>query len=99
MCYTTYGCGCGCVSPCGCCSTITTTTSTTTTTTINPNCEICDEFYDCNCIISNDDALICYGLKSGDTLCKLLEVVIQNLPLCVPVVPIDACTFTGTITL
>jgi hypothetical protein len=101
-----YSCGCCCScgvsASCGCyqstCSQCISTT-TTTTTTISPDCEPCDEFYDCECIIYNDLNNGCYGLKDGDNLCKVLEIIIQNLPQCKPVVPPLACSFTATVTI
>jgi hypothetical protein len=45
--------------------------------------EKCDEIYDCACIIYNGPDLQCYGIKHGDTLCKILQIAASNLPSCV----------------
>ena len=81
-----YSCGCFCScgdDPCGCqqvvCPQCTTTTSTTTIPCIG---EKCDELYDCACIIYNGPDLQCYGIKHGDTLCKILQIAAANLPSC-----------------
>ncbi len=82
MCYL-CGCSCSCGdNPCGCqevvCSQCSTTT--TSTTTLDPNCEPCDEMYDCTCIIYNGPDLQCYGIYNGDNLCKILYIAASNLP-------------------
>ena len=104
MCYSCgCGCSCGCSGLCGCCQSIcsqcTPVNTSTTTTTINPNCEPCDEFYDCECIIYSANNIECYGLTKGDNLCKVLETVIQNLPQCKTTLPPLACSFTATVTI
>ena len=90
-------CNCGGIdcysSPCSNCTPICNTT--TTTTTINPNCEPCDEFYDCECVIYNGPNLKCYGVSTGDTLCEILEVIIENLPECKEQPPALECSFTA----
>lgn len=93
-----YSCGCSCScgdDPCGCQATPCTSCITTTiTTTINPNCEPCDELYDCDCIIYNGPDLICYGIHNGDSLCKLLEIAASNLPSCTTTTTIPITTTT-----
>jgi len=101
--YYSCGCYCGCSASCGCYETICPsccpkTTSTTTTTTINPNCEPCEEFYDCECVVYNGDNIECYGLSTGDNLCEILETLIQNLPSCQTTQPPLNCSFTFTVT-
>jgi hypothetical protein len=98
-------CNCGCNSSCGCfetacpsCVTNKCTTSTTTTTTANPNCEPCEEFYDCECIEYDGPNNDCFNLKDGDTLCKILENVIENLPQCKSSSPLS-CNFTAVVTI
>lgn len=97
-------CSCGCSSSCGCYETVCPscvpkcTTSTTTTTTLNPNCEPCEEIYDCECIEYHGTNFECYGLKDGDSLCTILENVIQNLPDCKTTQPPFNCNFTATVT-
>jgi hypothetical protein len=96
-------CNCGCSASCGCYETVCPScvpkclTTTTTTTTINPNCEPCETFYDCECIKYHGDDIECYNLKDGDTLCSILENVIKNLPDC-KVPPVLNCSFTATVT-
>ena len=92
-----YSCGCY-QSICPQC-TPTHRTTTTTTTTINPDCELCDQFYDCECIIYNGPNVECYGLTKGDNLCEILETIIQNLPQCKTTLPPPACSFTATVTI
>jgi len=95
-----YSCGCSCNcgdDPCGCQATpcySCMTTSTTTTTTRNPNCEPCDELYNCDCIIYNGPDLICYGVHHGDNLCKLLEIAASNLPSCTTTTTVAVTTTT-----
>lgn len=97
-CYCGYCGGIDCYSkPCYSCG-CNTTTSTTTTTTINPDCEPCDEFYDCECVIYNGDNIECYGLKTGDNLCDILQTIIENLPECKTTLPPFDCDFTAIAT-
>jgi hypothetical protein len=97
-------CSCGCSASCGCYETVCPScvpkcpTSTTTTTTINPNCEVCGEFFNCECIKYNGPNVECYYLKDGDTLCTILENVIKNLPDCKTTQPPLNCNFTATVT-
>ena len=102
MCYSCgCGCSCGLSASCGCYESICPQCAppcpptTTTTTTINPDCETCDEFYNCECVIYSGDNIECYGLKTGDTLCEILETVIQNLPECKTTLPPLDCLFTA----
>lgn len=106
MCYSCgCGCSCGLSASCGCYQSICPQCTppcpptTTTTTTVNPNCEPCDEFYDCECIVYNGPNVECYGLKKGDNLCEILETIIQNLPECKTTLPPFACSFTATVTI
>jgi len=96
---TYYNLPCCCnQSPC-CCNNTPCPSTTTTTTTINPNCEPCEEFYDCECVVYNGQNIECYGLKDGDNLCKILETLIENLPECRTTLPPPVCSFTATVTL
>jgi hypothetical protein len=106
MCYSYCGCSCGCSATCGCYESICpschscSTTTTTTTTTVNPDCEPCDTFYDCECIIYSGDNIQCYGLSTGDNLCEILDVILSNLPQCTTTTtePPLECTFTAICT-
>jgi len=96
--YYSCGCYCGCNTACGCyqtscCNCTPCTTTTTTTTTINPDCEPCDEFYNCECVIYNGEDISCYGLETGDNLCSILETIIENLPECQTAPPELNCDF------
>lgn len=100
MCYS-CGCSCGCSASCSCYQSVcpqccSTTTSTTTTTTINPDCEVCEEIFDCACIEYTGENIECYGLSTGDNLCEILETIIQNLPECKTTLPPNSCSFAGT---
>jgi hypothetical protein len=106
MCYSCgCGCSCGLSASCGCYESICPQCAppcpptTTTTTTINPDCELCDEFYNCECVIYNGDNIECYGLETGDNLCEILEIIIQNLPECKTTLPPANCSFTATVTI
>lgn len=98
------GCSCGCSASCGCYETVCPQcvkpcpSTTTTTTTINPNCEPCEEFQDCECVVYTGKNIECYGLEKGDTLCEILETIIENLPECKTTLPPPNCEFTATVT-
>lgn len=105
-----YSCGCcgwscGCSATCGCYETVCPQcvkpcpSTTTTTTTVNPDCEPCEEFYDCECITYTGKNIECYGLKTGDNLCEILETIIQNLPECRTTLQPRNCSFTATVTI
>ena len=107
MCYSCgcCGCSCGCSIDCSCyenacynCSAPCPST-TTTTTTINPNCESCDEIYNCECVTYSGQNVECYGLKTGDNLCDILETLIENLPECKTTLSPNNCAFTATVTI
>jgi hypothetical protein len=95
-------CNCGgidCYSSTPCCSCNSSCTTTTTTTTINPNCEPCDEFYNCECVIYSGDNVECYGLETGDNLCQILETIIENLPEYTTTLSPSSCLFEVIVTI
>lgn len=84
---------CGCNNsyyslPC-CCPQAPVGTTTTTTTTLCPDAIPCEEAYKSDCIIYNGPNLACYGIKTGDTVTDILNVIIAQL---------DPCTTTTTST-
>jgi len=66
--------------PC-CCPTEPTTT---TTTTLCPDGTICEEVIQSDCVIYNGFDLSCYGIKQGDSLTNILEILLDLLPECTP---------------
>jgi hypothetical protein len=76
------GCNCGCsYDDCGCqtsaCSSCTSV-PTTTTTTIPCDGTICDSSIDSNCVLNNNNNLICYGVNNGDNLNSILSILITK---------------------
>lgn len=78
-----YSCGCSgnCSDdPCDCQSQpCLECAAVVTTTTVPCIGEKCDEIYDCKCIIYNGPDLACYGVYTGDNLCRILEIAASNL--------------------
>jgi hypothetical protein len=97
--YYNLPCGCCSQSPCCCDCPPPCPPTTTTTTTINPDCEPCEEFYNCECVLYTGENVECYGLKNGDNLCEVLETIIQNLPECRTTLPPPNCSFTVSVTI
>jgi len=80
--YYNCGCACGCnYVSCGCeyttCSSCTPV-STTTTTTIPCIGTICDTSIDSNCVLNNNNNLICYGVTNGANLNSILTILINK---------------------
>lgn len=77
---------CGCNNsyynlPC-CCPPARVGTTTTTTTTLCPDAIICEEAYQSDCIIYNGPDLACYGIKTGDSVTDILNIIIAQLNPC-----------------
>ena len=101
--YYSCGCCCGCSASCGCYETTCpqcaqSCSTTTTTTTINPDCQNCDEIYNCQCVVYNGPNVECYDLTNGENLCSILETILQNLPEHKTTLPPLDCSFTATVT-
>lgn len=84
---------CGCNNsyyslPC-CCPQAPAGTTTTTTTTLCPDAIPCEEAYKSDCIIYNGPDLACYGIKTGDSVTNIINIIIAQL---------DPCTTTTTST-
>jgi hypothetical protein len=74
------GCNCGCTyDDCGCqTSTCSNCVPTTTTTTIPCIGTVCDVSIDSNCVLNNNNNLICYGVANGDNLNSVLSILITK---------------------
>ena len=84
---------CGCNNsyyslPC-CCPQAPAGTTTTTTTTLCPDAIPCEEAYKSDCIIYNGPDLACYGIRTGDSVTDIINIIIAQL---------DPCTTTTTST-
>lgn len=77
---------CGCNNsyyslPC-CCPQAPAGTTTTTTTTLCPDAIPCEEAYKSDCIIYNGPDLACYGIKTGDSVTNIINIIIAQLNPC-----------------
>ena len=92
------GCNCGCnyndcgcqTSPCSSCTPI----PTTTTTTIPCIGTTCDSILDTDCVLNNNNGLVCYGINYGESLNR----VVGNLITAFTNVECSTTTTTSTTT-
>lgn len=61
--------------PCQCGRSIVNITTTSTTTTLCPDGELCETSLDLNCIIYCGPDIPCWGVKQGDSVVDVLEIV------------------------
>ncbi len=66
--------------PC-CCPQVTQIT-TTTTTTLCPDGEPCAEAILTDCVIYNENDLLCYGVTPGMTITEVIGILLNLLPNC-----------------
>ena len=91
---------CGCNNsyynlPC-CCPPVPVGTTTTTTTTQCPNAIPCDEAYESDCIIYNGPNIPCYGIKTGDSVTDIINIIISQLNPCTTTTTTTSTTTTTT---
>jgi len=67
--------------PC-CCPPVPVGPTTTTTTTVCPDAIPCEEAYQSDCIIYNGPDITCYGIKTGDSVTDIINIIIAQLNPC-----------------
>jgi hypothetical protein len=70
--------------------------TTTTTTTLCPDAIPCEESYQSDCIIYNGPDITCYGIKTGDSVTDILNIIISQLNPCTTTTTSTTTTSTTT---